>query len=274
MSVFISVDMEGVTGVVYGNQVNDDTDEYQLFQELMIGDTNAAIEGCLEAGAKEVIVNDSHGGMTNLLLKKLNPEARLISGSDKPLSMMQGVEGSEGALFIGYHGKIGTKKGVLAHTYFASNIYQVLLNDMPVGEPEINAALAGHFGVPVLFLSGGETVCEQIQDSIGPWVDTVAVKRDIGRGAAECLHPEKTHRLIKEGVKKALEDKAKAELVSPELPVTFEVQFFTSQMADKAEIYPYSYRVDGRTIRVEGEDMLEAFRAFYTVAKLGTAPIF
>jgi len=274
MKVFMSVDMEGITGIVYSSQVMPGKEEYNHARKLMIGDANAAIEGAFEAGAEKVIVNDSHGTMTNLFLAKLDPRAHLISGSVKPLSMMQGVEGCNAALFVGYHAKIGTLHGVLDHTYSGSTINRVRLNGVEVGEPEINAAVAGHFDVPVVFVSGGETVCQLVKESIGEWVEVAAVKLDLGRVSAECLHPQETHKIIKMGVKKALTNLAQAKPVKVDLPATVEVEFFTSQMADQAAVCPFTERVDARTIKVQGSTVLEGFRAFRTVASLGRGSLF
>lgn len=268
MKVFISVDMEGVTGVVHSEQVLPEKEEYKQAQKLMVGDVNAAIEGALEAGAKEIIVNDSHNKMTNIILSQLNPVAHLISGYDKPLCMMQGVEGQDAALFIGYHAKIGTLHAVLDHTYFSSLVNCVRLNGTEVGEPEINAVLAGHFNVPVVFLSGDEVVCHDAKSFIGEHLETAIVKKAIGRTAAECLHPDKSHQLIREGVKKSLSRLSSVKPLYINLPVTFEVEFFLTQMADQASICPFAERIDGRTIKVQGKTVLEGYQAFINILEL------
>ena len=268
MKVFISADMEGITGVVQFEQVLPEKEEYKQARKLMAGDVNAAIEGALEAGAKEIIVNDSHNKMTNIILSQLNPAAHLISGYDKPLCMMQGVEGHDAALFIGYHAKIGTLHAILDHTYFSSLVNCVRLNDTEVGEPEINTVLAGHFNVPVVFLSGDEVVCHDAKSFIGEHLETAIVKKAIGRAAAECLHPDKSHQLIKKGVKKALDSLSIAKPLYINLPITFEVEFFLTQMADQASIYPFAERINGRTIKVQGKTVLEGYRAFMSILEL------
>ena len=271
MKVFISADMEGITGVVHFEQVLPEKEEYKRARELMVGDVNAAIEGALEAGAKEIIVNDSHNKMTNIILSQLNPTARLISGDDKPLCMMQGVEGCDGVLFVGYHAKIGTLHAILDHTYYSSMVNCVRLNGTEVGESEINAVLAGHFNVPVVFLSGDEAVCHDAKSFIGEHLETVIVKKAVGRTAADCLHPEKSHQLIREGVKKSLGRLPSAKPLYINLPVTFEVEFFTTEMANQASIYPFAERINGRTVKVQGKTVLEGYRAFISI--LGLARI-
>ena len=271
MKIFISVDMEGITGIVDFEQVLPGREQYKQSQELMVGDVNAAIDGALEAGAKEIIVNDSHYKMMNINISKLKPIAKLISGYDKPLFMMQGVEGCDAALFIGYHAKMGKLNAILNHTYYSSTVNCVRLNGNEVGEAEINAVLASHFNVPVVFLSGDEAVCHDAKSFIGEHLETVIVKKAVGRTAADCLHPEKSHQLIREGVKKSLGRLPSAKPLYINLPVTFEVEFFTTEMANQASIYPFAERINGRTVKVQGKTVLEGYRAFISI--LGLARI-
>lgn len=268
MKIFISVDMEGITGVVDFEQVLPGREQYKQSQELMVGNVNAAIDGALEAGAKEIIVNDSHYKMMNINISKLKPIAKLISGYDKPLFMMQGVEGCDAALFIGYHAKMGKLNAILNHTYYSSTVNCVRLNGNEVGEAEINAVLASHFNVPVVFLSGDEAVCHDAKSFMGEYFETAIVKKAIGRAAAMCLHPKKTYQLIKKGVKKTLDFISIARPVYVELPIKFEVEFFNTQMADQAAIYPFSERIGGRTIIVQGNNVLEGYQAFINIMRL------
>jgi len=196
MKVFMSVDMEGISGVVTGEQTDESHPLYKNAQKWMIADVNAAIDGALSAGAAEIIVNDSHGKMTNLVLEELNPKAKLVSGANKPLFQMEGVQACDAAMFVGYHSRAGTSLTTLDHTYWGSLIDAVMVNGGEVGEPEFNAVLAGAFDVPVVFLSGDEVTCEKAKDFIGEWLEVVAVKRAVGRCSAICLHPEVTAKLI------------------------------------------------------------------------------
>jgi len=239
----------------------------------MIADTNAAIEGALEAGGEEIIVNDSHDTMTNLPIAKLNPKARLISGFTKPLVMMQGVEGTDAALFIGYHARMGTLHGALDHTFFGGVVSRVSLNATEVGEPELNAVIAGHFNVPVVFISGDETVCELAKASIGKWLETAPVKKAVGRTAVDCLHPDVTGEMIKSGVRRALTNLDAARPLQTDLPARLEIELTDSEMADVAEICPGTKRLDARTIVVQGETVLEAFHAFQTIGLLAATPM-
>src|SRR6266513_280779 len=158
MRVYISVDMEGIAGVVHESQTDPTTPafaaEYGRFRRLMTAEANAAVEGALAAGATRVLVNDSHWFMRNLLAEELHQAAELVSGDPKPRSMVQGIDaGFDAALFIGYHARAGTRNAILDHTY-ADRIHDVRLNGKSVGELGLNAGVAGVHGVPIALVSG------------------------------------------------------------------------------------------------------------------------
>src|ERR671915_161264 len=161
MGVYISVDMEGIAGVVHEDQT-DPTDarhapEYNRFRQLMTNEANAAIQGALDAGATRVLVNDSHWDMRNLLAEELHRVAELLSGSPKRLSMVEGIDGGfDAAMFIGYHAMAGTHSAVIDHTY-TSRVYEVRVNDRPAGELALNAAMAGVYRVPIAAVSGDQS---------------------------------------------------------------------------------------------------------------------
>jgi len=273
MHIFVSVDMEGISGVTMWQQVMRKEPEYAEARERMIADTNVVIDAAFEAGAGDVVVNDAHDRMGNLVLSKLNPKARLISGQTKPLGMMQGVEGSDAALFVGYHARMGTTPAVMDHTLFGSTISRIRVNEREVGEPELNALLAGEFGVPVVFLSGDDTVCELAKRDIGPWLRTAAVKTAIGRGAAESLHPDVTAGLLRRGVLDALEDLSAAQLAATDLPCGVEIEFMATEMADAASISPAAERIDGRTLRFQSDTVLYAYQTIQTLGIMATFPL-
>lgn len=162
MRVYISVDMEGITGVVSPTQVRPGEREYERFRRIMTQEANAAIRGALAGGATQVVVNDSHGPMTNLLIEDLHSDARLVSGSPKPHGMMQGIgPGFDAAFFIGYHSRHGTAASVLDHTWSSASIVDAEINGRSVCEGDLNAGLAGGDGVPVALVTGDETYCRQ-----------------------------------------------------------------------------------------------------------------
>lgn len=204
MKVFISVDMEGISGITDPEDVLPDGADYQRGREFMTGDANAAILGAYDGGADEVLVNDSHWIMRNLLLERLDPRARTIKGFHKSLCMVQGLDPTyDGAVFVGYHACAGTEGGVLNHTLLGKEIQNVYLNGEPTGETRLNAAYAGHFGVPVLVVAGDGAVCAEAERFL-PGVATVAVKDGIDKFSANCLHPEVAQARIREATARAL----------------------------------------------------------------------
>nr|MBC7245154.1 M55 family metallopeptidase [Chloroflexota bacterium] len=263
--IYISADMEGVSGVVNFAQTSSKEKEYERACNLMADEVNAAIEGALAAGVTEVLVNDAHGSMRNILHEKLNPVAQLISGSPKPLSMMQGVdEGCDAAFFIGYHAQAGAMYGVLNHVY-SGRVHSVALNGRLVGELGLNAALAGHFGVPVILVTGDESLVEEARSLLGD-IETVAVKRAYGMRAARCLAPSRVHNLIKEAARRAVQKGGLPFVVSP--PLTLTVSFQQSVHAEMAELIPGSRRLDGRTVEFIHDDMPTLYRAWRAMVGL------
>lgn len=260
MRVFISADMEGISGVVASPQTEMGDKEYDRARKLMTAEVNAAIEGALAGGASKIVVNDSHGSMRNILIEELNPAATLISGAPKPLSMMQGIdEGFDAAFFVGYHAQSGTAYSVLDHTY-SSIVYQVSLNDRPMGETGLNAALAGYFGVPVVLLTGDKMVVEEGKALLGPTLEVVAVKESYSRVAAKCLPPQVVRDQIKAAAQRALQAKAVPFTIRP--PITLTIDFTSSAHADKAELIPESKRVGGRRIQYTHHDYLTLYKVW------------
>ncbi|MFS8531195.1 M55 family metallopeptidase [Sphaerobacter thermophilus] len=264
MKIVISADMEGTTGVVEGihvrppdqaNPAGSSAAEYGWARLTMTREVNAAIEGALEAGAEQVIVNESHDGMRNLLPEELHREALLISGVHKPLSMAQGVDepGVAGLIYTGYHAKAGTPNGVLAHTYVGF-IRDVRLNGVSVGEYGINAAVAGHFGVPVIMVTGDDHTVRQTQELLGERVVGVIVKRGIGTNSAIHLHPAKARDLIREGAAEAVRRIPELKPYNPGWPCRVEVDVDHQVQADLATIVPGVARNGERGFVFTAED--------------------
>ena len=274
MRIFISVDMEGIAGVVHEDQTNPIdprcAGEYSRFRKLMTDEANAAVAGAFAAGAKRVVVNDSHWEMRNLLAESLDPRAELVSGSTKPRSMMQGIdEGFGAALFIGYHAQAGTPHAILDHTY-TDRIFQVRVNGAAVGELGLNAALAGRFGVPVALVSGDQALAAECRALLGAGTRAVIVKEAVARHGARCLSPSEACRRIEEGVTQALTRLPAPWTVAS--PATIEVEFCSTHQADMAELVPGSERIGGRTVRVSHADYADAFRAFRALYNLASVP--
>jgi D-amino peptidase len=270
LRVLISVDMEGITGVVHSEQVTSPGPEYNLARKWMAGDVNAAVQGALDAGATEILVNDSHGSMRNVIMNDLHPAATLISGTPKPLGMMEGIDKSiDAVLFVGYHARAGTIDGVLDHTISSTTVSSITINGKELPELGINALVAGYFGVPVVFLSGDKTTCEQATALLGNKVTTATVKEAIGRYAAKNLSLEKAQQLIREQVKQALLKRNEVKPVTFTAPYTFELKYFRSSQADNAMAVPGVKRLDALTVQIESQDYLIGYKYLRALITLG-----
>ena len=259
--VFISIDMEGISSVVDWTQVDSNHAEYGYYRKMMAGDLNAAIEGVLAAGAKEVVVSDAHGGMRNLQPEDVNEAAYLIRGSPKPNSMMEGIDDGhyDAALYVGYHSMVGTEKGILAHTITGSTVDAVIINGRETGEFGMNAALAGWHGVPSVFLAGDAAAATEAESFV-PGITTAPRKWAVGRYSAKCLHPNKSRALIKQKAKESLEDIGKVNPYWVNEPVEVKMRWVTPTMADVVSVLPYMERVDGKTMRCVFDDYPSALR--------------
>ncbi len=272
MRVYISVDMEGVAGIVHEDQTNPVEQrcahEYARGRKLMTGEANAAVEGALAAGADYVLANDSHWDMRNLLAEDLHPAAELLSGGPKRLSMLEGIEaGFDASLFIGYHAKAGTARALLDHT-MTDIVRDARLNGRSMGELGLNAALAGAYGVPVALVSGDRATADEARDVLGAGVGVVVVKDAVSRHAARSVAPEVARKRIREGVTEALRRPHRPFV--PPSPSTIEVDFQFTYQADYAELVPGSERRGPVTVAYTHADYRELFRgwrAFYNLGK-------
>lgn len=270
MKILIAADMEGITGVVHWEQVDTGHAEYNRFRRLMTGDVNAAIRGAFEGGATEVLVTDGHAYGRNILIEELDPRAHLNSGSISPLSMVQGVEnGVDGVIFVGYHARIGSQNAVLEHTWSDERVYNLYINGELFGEIGLNASISGHFGAPVIMISGDQTACAEAAALLGE-VETAVVKIASGRMAAECLPPVAAQEKIQAAARRAAArlqngQAPKPLRVSP--PITMVLDFVQSEMADRAALMPGASR-NGRHLAYTAEDMVTIYRAFRTALSL------
>lgn len=270
MKILIATDMEGITGVTTWDQVTPGHAEYARFRRLMTQDVNAAIRGAMEAGADEVIVTDGHWNGSNILLEELDPRARLNSGSPSPFSMMQGIDETvDGVFFVGYHARNGSPNAVLDHTWSSKTVANVWLNDILTGEYGLNAALAGCFGVPVVMATGDQTACSQMVELLGD-IETAVVKQATGRFAAECLAPAVTQEMIAVTASRAVGRLMDGDAPDPfalDAPVRVTVEFFTSDMADKASKIPSTQR-QGTRVSLSAAEMASAYNGFRSMVML------
>lgn len=269
IKVFISCDMEGISGIVHWDETSrkQGGSDYERARKLMSLDVNAAALGALDAGAEEVVVNDSHGGMRNILVEELDERVRLIAGSPKFLSMMQGVEGADMAMLVGYHSRAHTL-GIMNHTY-SGFVTDYRINGATYGECGMNAALAGHFGVPVVLVTGDGAAAREA-DELLPGVRTVAVKDAVSQTAAKLVHPVRARAMIRDAAAAAVRQ-AKAGRPKPFIipgPVRLELTMARSVQADGAEVLPGAKRLSPVTVAWEGRDYLDCYRAFRAMIAL------
>ncbi len=271
MKILIAADMEGITGVVHWSQVDPSHSEYSRFRRLMTDDVNAAVRGAYSGGATAVSVTDGHDNGRNILIEELDPRAVLNCGTPSLLSMVHGVDQSvDGVLFVGYHGRIGSRATILDHTWSDERVANLWLNGRLFGEPGLNGALCGHFNVPVIMMSGDRSACAEARDFFGE-LEIAVVKQAAGRMSAECLPPAVTIPLIEAAAQRAVTRLANKQAPPPfrvELPIVMIVEFVQSEMADRAMIMPGACRLEDRQVQYAAGDMLTAHLAFRTLLAL------
>lgn len=271
LKVFISVDMEGITGLVHGDQVSRNGSDYQMARRWMTQEANAAVQGALDAGATEVVVNDSHGDMRNIILADLNPAATLITGSPKPYSMMQGLDGTfDAVVCIGYHPFEGTTDGVLNHTMSGGTVYSVKINGVEMPELGLNALVAGMHKVPIVFVAGDKAVCEQAKTLLGDKVVTVAVKEGIGKRAAKSMPLTAAHEMIRKQVQAAVAGRKNMPLYTLKAPYVFEMSYFRTSQAEAPILIPGVTLVNPKTVRFSQDDYLTGFKLMRALILLGS----
>jgi D-amino peptidase len=260
VKVYISADMEGIAGVVSPDQLGPTGFEYPRFREFMTAEVLAAIEGAREAGATEILVSDSHGNGLNLLIERLPADVRVVRSWPRPLGMMEGIDSTfAAAIFVGYHSATTNPAGVRAHTLSSANYAGLALNGIPVPEAGLNAAIAGHFGVPVVLITGDDVAVDEARRLIGN-IETVTVKRAISFHAASTLTPQAAQALIKERVKAALARRASVRPYRLAPPVRLDLTFKNYRPAEMLAYLPIVQRTDAHSIRYTGRNVLEVSR--------------
>lgn len=268
LKLFLSTDFEGTSGIVAWEQIIEGNSEYEQGRRLLTNEVNAVIQGALNGGASEIVVNDAHHAMRNLHPQDLLGRATLITGKHKPLYMMQGLDSSfDGICFVSYHGSIGAEHAVLSHTYNPGAIWEVRINGEIVGESGINALVAAHYRVPIILVSGDETTALEAQ-MIAPQAEKVVVKQSLGRFAATHIHPEVACAMLQAGAEKAARNIQNMQTPQFKLPVRLEVTFLVADMAEMALWIRGVERVNARTVSVVSEDLLHLYRTFVTLVTL------
>ena len=258
--VYISVDMEGIAGVVTGDQLGPSGFEYGRAREFMTAEALAAIAGAREAGATEIVVSDSHGNGESLLIDQFPDDVRIVRSWPRPLMMMEGIDSTfAAAIFIGYHASTTSPAGVRAHTISSANLASVSLNGVAMPEAGINAAIAGRFGVPVVFISGDDVAVDETRKLLGD-VEGAVVKRAISFHSASTMPPKAAQQLIRGRVKAALDRRSafKPYFVRP--PIALDVVFKNYRRAEMLAYLSIVTRTASHAIRFSGRDMIEVSR--------------
>ena len=274
MKIYISVDMEGVAGVVTADQLTPQGFEYERFRDFMTKEVNAAIEGAIAAGAGEIVVSDSHGNGENLLIEKLPKNVTLVRSWPRPLMMMQGIDETfSGAIFIGYHASTGNPQGVRAHTMSSANLADVRLNGVSVPEAGVNAAIAGEFNVPVIMVSGDDAAVKETTGLLGD-IEGAVVKWNYGFHSARTMTPEASCDLIREKAKTAVGRIKQFKPYKVSAPIQLDVRFKNYRPAELLSYLSIVERTDSHSIRFTGKTMTEVskFIEFIMNYEPGLAP--
>ncbi|WP_394140987.1 M55 family metallopeptidase [Cytobacillus oceanisediminis] len=273
MKLYLSVDMEGITGLADHTHVDSSKHNYVRGRVIMTDEANHVVTTAFEEGCSEVIVNDSHSKMNNLLIERMHPETQLITGDVKPYSMVQGLDSSfAGAMFVGYHAR-ASMKGVMSHSMIFG-VRHMYINGTAIGEMGFNAYVAGYHGVPVLMVAGDDQAALEAEKLI-PNVTTAVVKETISRSAVKSLTPAKAGQLLKEKAAEALKKKNLVKpLVPPDNPV-LRIEFANYGQAEWAALMPGAeIEENTTTVRYQAKDILEAYQAMLVMTELAMRTTF
>lgn len=261
LKVFISVDMEGISGVVNSEETGSTGSDYGYFRRIMSQEANAAVLGAFDAGAREVVVRDSHGSARNILPDLLDPRAQLLRDwSGGPMGMMEGIDASfDAVVFIGYHARAGTADAIIDHTS-TGNVVDFSINGQSLPEAGYNALMAGHFSVPVVFVAGDQAICSQVEELFGT-VATFATKRGIG-AASVGLHPETAQQSIRSGVAEAVRNRNRYRPFTMEKPYTLVLKLKTEASVYNGSFFPGARRTGDWELTFASDDIFQVMYAF------------
>lgn len=271
MNVLVSVDIEGITGVVHADMMSPEQREYNRGRKLMTDDANAAIEGLTQAGADYILVIDGHGPMRNLVFEDMHPASHLMTGSanSRDHCQLEGADSREfdAAVFVGYHAMAKTYNAIHPHTIAGAAVHELRVNGEPHGETGINAAVLGSMGIPVVMVTGDTTTCAEAHRFLGDEIQTVAVKDSVGRNSAICRPPSATLPEITEAAKKALENRGEVKPYLQGQSIQFELDFLTMLQCDRAAQVSGVERVSPVTIRIEGDNAWDQYGVLWSALR-------
>ena len=268
MRVHVISDIEGVAGLVKWGQTGGDGPLYHEARKLYTEEINAAVRGAKAGGATEIVVMDCHGAggdytFNSLLAADLDPDCEFVIQDEWTEYTEFLEEGCDAALFVGMHAMAGTPDGVMSHTVSGQAWQNLRFNGTLVGETGINAALCGHWGCPVLLVTGDRATCSEARELLGDGLTTVEVKVGLGRFSARNLPPVRARELIKAGAKQALKDLSAVTPYDPGKPCEIEVEFTSP---DRLVEYRNRRNVEvtgPRSIVARGDDWWQAWSDFF-----------
>ena len=267
MKIYLSIDLEGITGVVGSYQVLQSTGALPEVRRLLTGDVNAAIAGAKAGGATTIWVNENHSGR-DLLLEEVDPLAEVLLGVPKPCQTLEGLDSSFDAVFmIGIHAAAGTTAGVLDHTWSVKCIQNLRVNGVNIGELGLNALLAGHYGVPIALVTGDLAVADEARELLGD-VECAVVKFGSDRYSARCLHPDKARQVIQNAAEKAVQEVERFKALRMEPPFVLEIDYANTTFASCACWIPTAERLGSRTVAFRAADFLAGYKTFLAAASL------
>lgn len=271
MNIYVSVDMEGITGITHGDMMMIGEPEYNRGRNLMTNDANAAVEGLVQAGAEYILVNDSHGPMRNMIFEDMHSGAHLLTGSGdaKPHCQLEGADSRDFAcaVFVGYHAMARTAKAIHPHTIAGAAVSELRINGRPHGETGLNAAVLASLGIPTVMVTGDSTTIGEATDFLGDEIRTVTVKESCGRNAAICRPPAATLPEITAAAKDAVANRSKVRLYTPERPQVIEVDFNTMPHADRAGRTQGVEQTGPLSIRIEGNHLWDQYQALWAALR-------
>ncbi len=268
MKIFISADMEGASGITDRDDLMYGGAEFERGRRFLTGDVNAAIQGAFDAGATEVVVNESHASMRNLLTEDLDPRAQLIRGNIKRGCMMEGLDETFAAVFfVGYHSKHGTARGIMNHAMLGKEVQNLFMNGEPVGEIAVNAAYAGQMNVPIALISGDQTAVAEAQ-ALLPGIEGAIVKEGIERFTAKLLHATVAQARIRAAAQQALQKLPTLKPLKVESPASMGFEFTSTAMAEVCSWIPTIRRKNDRSIEFTFDDWRDGMGTLFALLYL------
>jgi len=256
-TVFLITDAEGVGGVCRQDQTDPKDQE---MRQLLTGEINAAVDGFLAGGADEVLVWDGHDGSQTLSTLTIHPKAKLLMGATGPSMLMD--RRFSAVAYIGQHSKANIRGGIMAHSYSSLGIQNMLLNGKPVGEIDVIAAMAGHFGTPVIMLSGDRAAANELHEIV-PDAELAVVKEGLGRYSCISLSAPAARDLVRETARRSVARIGSIKPYTVPGPVTLQIEYTTrNSLPVGAELRAGAEVLDDRTIRFQGKDILDAWTLY------------